>query len=64
MEVIVILVFISLGLVAAAILLLLSRVHAGDLEHGDRLALLPLEEERSAPAAPRHGAGPVPGERS
>ena len=61
---IVILVFISLGRVAAAILLLLSRVHAGDLEHGDRLSLLPLEEERTSPAVSRRGAGPDPGERS
>ena len=64
MEVIVILVVISLGLVVAAILLLLSRVHAGDLEHGDRLSLLPLEAEDTAPAPSRHRTGPPPGERS
>ena len=61
---IVILVFVSLGLVAAAILLLLSRVHAGDLEHGDRLSLLPLEPDESGPEADPPLAGPGPGGRS
>jgi len=54
MEVIVLLVFVSLVLVAGAILLLLSRVHAGDLDHGDRLSLLPLENDETVPSpAPR-----------
>ena len=43
MEVIVILVFISLVLVAGSLLLLFSRVQEGDFEHGERLSLLPLE---------------------
>jgi hypothetical protein len=47
MEVIVVLVFISLGLVGAALILLFSRVHGGDFEHGDRLSLLPLEADES-----------------
>jgi hypothetical protein len=64
LEVIVILVFVSLGLVAAAVLLLLSRVHAGDLEHGDRLSLLPLEPDETGPPAPARRRGPPPGERS
>ncbi|HMB68213.1 MAG TPA: cytochrome oxidase [bacterium] len=48
MEVIVILVFISLVLVAGALLLLFSRVHEGDFEHGERLSLLPLEIDEMA----------------
>lgn len=48
MEVIVILVFISLVLVAGALLLLFSRIHGGDFEHGERLSLLPLEVDESA----------------
>jgi Cu2+-exporting ATPase len=47
-EVIVILVFISLVLVAGALLLLFSRVQEGDFEHGERLSLLPLEIDETA----------------
>jgi hypothetical protein len=47
MEVIVVLVFISLGLVGAALLLLFSRIHGGDFEHGERLSLLPLEPDEA-----------------
>jgi len=50
MEVIVILVFISLVLVAGSLLLLFSRIQQGDFEHGERLSLLPLEvDEVSVP---------------
>lgn len=45
MEVIVLLVFISLVLVAGAVLFLMARIHGGDFEHGERLALLPLEPD-------------------
>ncbi|MFN8179342.1 MAG: cytochrome oxidase [bacterium] len=61
MEVIVLLVFVSLTLVAGAILLLLSRVHAGDLDHGDRLSLLPLENDETAPS-PASRISDLPGE--
>ncbi len=47
MDVIPLLVFCSLVLVAASILLFLYSVKQGDHEHVDRLSLLPLEEERS-----------------
>lgn len=56
MEVIVILVFISLVLVVGALLFFIISVRQGDLEHGDRLTLLPLEQddaETPAGAAPR-----------
>ncbi|NNE44413.1 MAG: cytochrome oxidase [Gemmatimonadetes bacterium] len=56
MEVIVLLVFISLVLVAGALLLLISRIHGGDFEHGERLALLPLETDEVL--APTEGDTP------
>jgi hypothetical protein len=56
MEVIVLLVFISLVLVIAALVLLFARVHGGDLDHGDRLSLLPLEND--APVEPPAGDAP------
>lgn len=45
MDVVILLVFISLVLVGGAILLLVSRVHGGDVDHGDQLSLLPLEQD-------------------
>ena len=45
MEVIVVLVFISMILVAGALVLLFSRIKDGDFEHGERLSLLPLEPD-------------------
>jgi len=61
-EVIVLLVFISLVLVAGALVLLFARVHGGDLDHGDRLSLLPLEND--APAESPEGDSPGPSGRS
>lgn len=45
MEVIVILVFISLILVIAGLYSFVVSVRQGDMEHGDRLTLLPLEND-------------------
>jgi hypothetical protein len=45
-DVLIILVFVSLVLVAGALVLLFTRIGGGDFEHGDRLSLLPLEPER------------------
>jgi hypothetical protein len=47
-EVIVLLVFISMVLVAGALVMLFSRIRDGDIEHGDRLSLLPLEGDDSS----------------
>lgn len=56
MDVIILLVFISLVLVAAALAFFRTRLQDGDLDHGDRLSLLPLlDDDGSGPA--RHGAG-------
>jgi hypothetical protein len=62
MEVIVLLVFISLVLVIGALLLLYASVRQGDLEHGDRLTLLPLEHD-DIPSAPVGTEGPGGGNR-
>jgi nitrogen fixation-related uncharacterized protein len=45
MDVLVITVFASLILVAAALIFLFKRVREGDFEHGDRLSLLPLDDD-------------------
>ncbi len=47
MDVLKITVFISLLLAVAGLVLFVSRVKQGDLEHGDRLSLLSLEDEQT-----------------
>ena len=49
MDVVVILVFISLVLVGAAVAFFISRLRGGDFDHGDRLSLLPLEDDEGSP---------------
>lgn len=55
MDVLIILVFVSLVLVAGAILFLFSRVHGGDMDHGDRLSLLPLDDDACPDPSPKEG---------
>lgn len=55
MEVIIVLVFTSMVLVAGALLFLFARIRGGDFEHGDRLSLLPLEADEVPPAGGREG---------
>ncbi len=57
MDVLILLVFVSLVLVAGALVLLFSRVRGGDFDHADRLSLLPLEPDRREPAAPGGSVG-------
>ena len=45
MDIIIALVFISLTLVIAGLVFFFSRLFDGDFEHGDRLSLLPLEDD-------------------
>ena len=45
MDIIILLVFISLILVGAALSFFRSRLKDGDLDHGERLSLLPLLED-------------------
>lgn len=48
MDVLIVLVFVSLVLVAGAVLLLLVSLHQRDFEHAERLSLLPLCESSSS----------------
>lgn len=45
MDIIIVLVFISLTLVIAGLIFFFSRLFDGDFEHGERLSLLPLEDD-------------------
>ncbi len=45
MDIVIALVFISLTLVAAGLVFFFTRLFEGDFEHGDRLSLLPLEDD-------------------
>ena len=45
MDIIIALVFISLTLVISGLVFVFSRLFEGDFEHGDRLSLLPLEDD-------------------
>ena len=61
MDVLIVLVFVSVVLVAGALLLLFFSLHQRDFEHADRLSLLPLLDpadvaSRSAPEAAERGA--------
>jgi hypothetical protein len=51
-DVLILTLFVSLMLVAAAVLFLVLRVRGGDAEQGDRLSLLPLEDDEG----PRSGS--------
>jgi hypothetical protein len=44
-DIIIVLVFISLILVVGGLVFFFSRLFQGDFEHGDRLSLLPLEDD-------------------
>ena len=50
MDVVILLVFISLGLVAASLLFFYHRLKEGDFDHAERLALAPLDDESELPA--------------
>lgn len=51
MEILIVQVFVSLLLVASAVLLLAYSVKQADLEHADRLSILPLATERADQAS-------------
>ena len=45
MDVVILLVFVSLVLVAAGLIFFVSRLREGDFDHGERLALSPLAND-------------------
>ncbi|MEM9553602.1 MAG: cytochrome oxidase [Acidobacteriota bacterium] len=47
MDILIITLFVSLLLVVAGLVLFVLRLSAGDFEHGDRLSLLPLEQDET-----------------
>lgn len=56
----ILLVFVSLVLVTAAVVMFIMRVKAGDFEHGERLSLLPLDDDRTGGGAASHDEGAAP----
>jgi cbb3-type cytochrome oxidase maturation protein len=54
-DVLIVLIFVSLVLVTAAVVLFIMRVKAGDFEHGERLSLLPLDDDRTGSRAEERG---------
>ncbi|MBI4916534.1 MAG: cytochrome oxidase [Acidobacteria bacterium] len=56
MEVLIVLVFVCLVLVTAAVVMFIMRVRAGDFEHGDRLSLLPRDARARVAAPPTAAA--------
>jgi len=60
MDVLILLVFVSLVLVAGALLFLLTRLKGGDFEHVDRLPLLPLEPDGPDPLPPERPVRSAP----
>ena len=59
MDVLIVTIFISLVLVAAGLVLFVTRLRAGDLDHSDRLSMLPLEEDRTPSPRPKTHTDPV-----
>jgi len=66
MDVVIGLVIISLALVALGLVLFFARLKGGDFDHGERLSLLPLREDKpraeeapSAAAQATASAGPA-----
>lgn len=58
MSVLVLQVFVSLMLVAGAVLLFAFSVRHRDYEHADRLSLFPLEDDSARPAQPPRPPSP------
>ncbi len=57
MDIVIFLVFVSLTLVAGALVFFVSRLQSGDFDHAARLSLLPLQDDdgaslESAPPTP------------
>ena len=57
MDIVIVLVFVCLILVMAALVFFVARLRGGDFDHGERLSLLPLADD-GAPFAPAAAAPP------
>ena len=57
MDVLIVTIFVSLVLVVGGLVLFVSRLRQGDFEHGDRLSLLPLEDDTGERPADGDSAG-------
>ena len=57
MDVVIVLVFVSLVLVTAAVVMFIMRVYGGDFEHGERLSLLPLDDDDDRATRPAAECG-------
>lgn len=55
MDVVILLVFVSLVLVAAGLVFFISRLREGDFDHGERLALSPLADDDTSNDNAAHG---------
>ncbi len=55
MDILIVTVFVSLILVAAGLVLFINRLREGDFEHGDRLSLLPLQDDERSEADESEG---------
>lgn len=59
MEVLIVLVFVSLVLASAAVVLFIMRIRGGDFEHSERLSLLPLDDDGARAGVPRAAQRPA-----
>jgi len=51
-DVLIVTIFVSLVLVVGGLVFFVSRLRAGDFEHGDRLSLLPLADDEKPVSTP------------
>ena len=60
MDILIVTLFVSLVLVLAGLVLFVLRMRAGDFDHGDRLSLLPLQDDEPAESNGGHQAETAP----
>lgn len=64
MDILIVTLFVSLLLVVAGLVLFVLRLGAGDFEHGERLSLLPLEQDEPADSLEEKPTRALPGSES
>ena len=60
MDILIVTLFASSVLVVAGLVLFVLRMRAGDFDHGDRLSLLPLDDDEPSEPNGDQGAETVP----